>query len=175
MENLTSRSVGICMLASILLAPSIAHAFQTPVIAQANITMAPPNGAPSMPVAAASAPLAADAKLAPKPAASAPGLTASKAQEVTLPKQLEGVVSVAEFKKYLEYQNSLRNQPEIRVLNDKIMVHVKEMQVLQAELETLRKKALESNPGAKEVGEKIQKALQKSAPPMTTAPIPVKP
>jgi len=171
MEKSNSRYSGIKILTSILLASSIAHAYDTPLIAQANGPQSPNMAKQSMP--GANTPQALDPKLASKPGAVAPAVTPAN-NEVQLPKQLEGVVTVQEFKKYLEYQNSLRNQPEIKVLNDKIMVHVKEMQALQAELETLRKKALESNPGAKEVGDKIQKALQKSAPPMTSAPIPTK-
>jgi hypothetical protein len=172
MEMLKSRSIRIIILASFLLAPNFACAFQIPVIAQANI--APASSMSKQPMPAAIAPQAPAGKLAPKLGSSAPA-PAAPIQEAPLPKYLEGVVTVEEFKKYVEYQTYLRNQPEIKILNDKIMVHVKEMQVLQAELEVLRKKALESDLGAKEVGDKIQKALEKVGPSKTAAPMATKP
>ena len=180
MENLKSRSISFSILAIGLFSSTYAHALETPVIVQEKVSAtqkpqasATPEAMKSMPVAVSSqSPQGTLTKnvvgvAGVQPTAPNPSTTN---QGFSIPKALEGVVTVEEFKKYLEYQTALRNQPEVKILNDKIMVHVKEMQVLQGELDVLRKKAMESNPGAKEVGDKIQNALRKAAPPQTTAP-----
>jgi hypothetical protein len=75
-----------------------------------------------------------------------------------VPKHLDGVVTEEEFKSYLAFQNKLRDEPKVKALNEKIISLVGEMQKLQVELDAARKTALDSDPKAKAVGDKIAKA-----------------
>jgi hypothetical protein len=118
---------------------------------------APAPDAKSAPTGAAGAPI--NFKVPTTAPAGTPPYTPQANAVVSLvPKHLDGVVTEEEFKSYLAFQNKLRDEPKVKALNEKIMSLVGEMQKLQVELDAARKTALDSDPKAKAVGDKIAKA-----------------
>lgn len=98
------------------------------------------------------------------PVAASPAVPAPAAPELSVPPNLQHVVTAAEFHTYIEFQQQLRNDEAIRELNDRILVHVQELQKLQLQLNALRDKALARNPAAKAIGDRIQQALSPQGP-----------
>lgn len=128
----------------------------------------------------APAPVPAVTPAAANPAA-LPGATAPKIMPLQLPKALEGVITQEEFESYIKFQQSLRENPDIKALTDQIRAKRAEMFDLQKKQQATMQTELESHPDIKAIVDKIKAHNTKPAtapgvtPAARTAPMTVAP
>jgi hypothetical protein len=124
---------------------------------------------PSAPALAAITP-APQSAVAPKAQAQPPVLVPTPGQ-VALPHNLEGVVTLDEYKRYLSFNAKLRDDPSMKALYAQLMEHSQAIQKLQSQMNEARLKAQESDPEVKSVEERILKAMRANMGPPAGAPI----
>jgi hypothetical protein len=99
------------------------------------------------------------------PAASAPAAApAPKVTPLQLPKALEGVITQQEFEAYIKFQQDLRENPEIKALNDQIRAKRNEMFDLQKKSQAAVQATLEAHPDIKAIADKIKAHNTRPAP-----------
>lgn len=90
-----------------------------------------------------------------------------------LPKALEGIVTQDEFAAFVKFQQGLREDPDIKALNDQIRAKMNEMVDLRKKVQLAQQKAIEAHPDIKAIADKMMKARQKG--PLTAPGAAVKP
>lgn len=102
------------------------------------------------------------------------GSATSNPQILQLPKFLEGVITLDEYRAYQKFQQSLSDDPAIKDLNTRIIAQVYQLRLMQAEMSKLRMKANTDNPEMKAIGDKMQQAMRAHTqmPMMSGAPTP---
>ncbi len=103
-------------------------------------------------------------------AAAAPAVAPTPTPTPRLPKALEGVVDQDEFTAYIKFVQGLKEDPEIKALNDEIRGKMAEMTALQKKVQAAQLKALAAHPDIQAIVDKIKKGRPK--PPVVQAPSP---
>jgi len=80
------------------------------------------------------------------------------------------MISSEDFSKYSAFQQQLNQDPAIKALNEKVSVHIREIQLLQAEANALRDKLISANPEIAAIRDKIAIAMRAHA---SNGPIPL--
>jgi hypothetical protein len=107
-----------------------------------------------------------------KPAAIAPAAAPAVAPKVApllLPKQLEGVITQEEFETYIKFQQEMRENPDIKAINNQIREKRIEMIDLQKKSQAAVQAQIDAHPDIKVITDKI-KAHNNARPPMSVAP-----
>jgi hypothetical protein len=113
---------------------------------------------------------------APAPAASpaaAPAPAAKPTPKVvpfTLPKNLEGIVTLEEYEHYVKFTSTLMQQPEIKALNEQARAKMAELTDIRKQLMAAQQKAFDADPGVKATFDKIRKGKPRPAVDAAAAP-----
>jgi hypothetical protein len=81
-----------------------------------------------------------------------------------LPRSLDGIVTQDEFTAFVKFQQSLREDPEIKELNGQIRAKMIEMSELQKKVQLAQQRAIEAHPDIKAIADKIAKSRQRPQP-----------
>jgi hypothetical protein len=108
----------------------------------------------------ADAPTSAPTTASPSPAAGAPATAATvptpSPKPPMLPKPLEGVITQEEFETYIKFQQHVREDPDMKALNDQIIAKRKEVYELQKKAQAAVQAMIEANPEIKAIADKIK-------------------
>ena len=123
----------------------------------------------------ADAPTSAPTTASPSPIAGAPVTAATvptpTPKPLVLPKPLEGVITQEEFETYVKFQQQVREDPDMKALNDQIIAKRKEVYELQKKAQAAVQAMIEANPEIKAIADKIK--AHNSRPMPAPAPRPV--
>jgi hypothetical protein len=95
------------------------------------------------------------------PAANAVPAPGPKIVPFTLPKNLEGVVTLEEYTSYFKFMQSLQQDPEIKALNDQARAKMAEFNELRKQSGAAQQKAINANPEIKAIIDRMRKGKPK--------------
>jgi hypothetical protein len=90
---------------------------------------------------------------------------------ITLPKYLEGVITLEQLRAFMKFQQEVNEQPEIKELLAKLAAQTQQVRLMQSELSKARAKALTDNAEMKAIADKMQGAMRaRTSMPFAPAP-----
>jgi hypothetical protein len=124
----------------------------------------------------ADAPTSAPTAATPSPAAGAPAVVTQptptpRVAPLVLPKPLEGVITQEEFETYVKFQKQVREDPDMKALNDQILAKRKEMVELQKKAQAAVQAMIEANPEIKAIADKIKAHNSRPMPALAPRPV----
>lgn len=80
----------------------------------------------------------------------------------TLPKYLEGVITLDQLKAFFEFKQKVEERPEVKELTSKLQALELQKRQMQSQLREVRAKALADNPEMKDIADKMQTAMMRN-------------